>query len=215
MVEKIADKVRPHLAEFEQDTVTWSYDVVGETPDIGRFLTGEPECMMMPMYQPIARHGRVVTILVDMCASASINPEQIQARGAAIVALIETLQIIGHTVELWAEVSTKSAGKGDVVTTLVKIKSPSEYIDDDHLMYVLAHPSLLRRHCFAQWETPKHAWERFASEGGRGTPKPATQGEAIGADVIVHGPRHGDPVITSPAEWVKMALKSLGLWEED
>ena len=221
LVERIADKVQPSIREYEQETVTWTYDVAGDFPDVGRYLEGDPECMLLPTMAPVARHGRVVTILIDMTVSASISPEEIRARGAAVVALIETLQMFGHTCDLWIEdtSSTKPSRRqgdedDDRSTRLVRIKSPSEYIDADALMYVLAHPSVLRRHCFAQRET-LGGWERFAGESGYGYPmNELTQGDTVGADVLINGPKHGDTAITDPVEWVKIALKGLGLLEE-
>jgi hypothetical protein len=53
--------------------------------DVGRWLTGEPECMYSFVPMPNERMGRVVKIFIDYGASASFSAEFIRQRGIVCV----------------------------------------------------------------------------------------------------------------------------------
>jgi hypothetical protein len=75
-------------AEVEMG-IKYDWDVVGESFDVGKMLSGEPECWLQP--EPdVAR--KLIRIYVNVCCSAGISPAEINNRGAAVVALVDVLQ---------------------------------------------------------------------------------------------------------------------------
>jgi hypothetical protein len=218
-VNAIMDIMEERLAEKFGNRFVTHYDVAGAFVDVGRFVTGEPECMVQWAEEPSASMGRVVRVCVAGTASASVTSEAIIKRGTAIVALLDTLHKLGVGVELWWD-STISGDKNDkkqtVYSTAVKLHDSSEPLDVDALMWAVAHPSMLRRLVFSVQEQSEYADEQGAREyGGYGHPTSVAMPYIMDFDVVVHHIVHGshDEVVRDPLAWVISKVEGLGFTE--
>lgn len=156
-------KIRTSVEAAVRDLINarstaYSYDVAGEFVDVGRFLSGEPECFGIEITDGGSIARPVVKIVANLAASGSVSTRSLFIRGAAIVAAIDILEALGRRVEAWvAHGSTKSrSGTGGVHETHVLVKRADQPLDVDRLAFAVAHPACLRRLCFSVMEQHGH-----------------------------------------------------------
>lgn len=194
--------------------------LAGSEVDVGRFLSGVPECMIE--YQPfqVSKVGKVITLCASIGANGSFSADQLVRRGAALVGLVMALEESQHSVELWLDstVLFKGRGKGNVAQFRVLLKGANDTLNVSDVVMALGHPASLRVITFCQRMNldstfTKGQCARFG--GGMGASQdpikdlpdgtiylPALTFERYGADVI------GD-------EWIRQTLTQLGLIGKD
>lgn len=188
------------------------YDRTGDSVDMGRYMQGDPECMIDYEEVSAARMGRVVRILINGSFSCGVRAETIRQRGAMVVALCEVMSKIGVGLEVWLENSTASHDK--VHSTLIKLHDSKERIDIDNLMFAIAHPSMLRRIGFSVMEQSKWgpAPEITRRGGGYGQAHKVNCTKHIEADVVVDKFEDGSGDFDSNAlQWIMSTVTGLGL----
>lgn len=121
----------------------FAWDVTGEFVDVGKYLTGEPECFGSEAETGERTAGRVVSIRLNACVSCAVSADTIAARGIAVLCAVDLLESCGTRVEV--VVSTGSDGAGTRVDGNVTVKRPGEQVDADRLAFAVAHPSFFRR----------------------------------------------------------------------
>ena len=128
----------------------WDVAPVGAFPCIPAYAANIPEDMFVatddapPVSQPIVR------IAVNMSASANIQAQSIINRGAALVALIDRIQLSGRRVELIA--IKHGYSRNDKFVWSVTVKRPEEPVDMDRIGLAFATPIMLRRFFFRVME---------------------------------------------------------------
>jgi len=127
------------------------YDVAGDYVDVGRFLSGEPECFGVRVCDE-SQSKPVVRINVNTAVSASVSASAIFGRGAAILAAIDVIEATGSRVEVWAVNCNATFNGKTVHETYVLIKSASQPIDIDRLAFAFCHQSSHRRLSFSVFE---------------------------------------------------------------
>lgn len=212
LVEKMEQKIAPMLMPaFEM-----FFDVSGGAVDIGRFVDGEPECMVETRLVKIAKPGRVITILVSGGVLQNASTTDIITRGCAIVALVDSLERMQHRAEIWLEMSCASdysatVGRGTILTHLVRVKNAEDSLDIDTLMFAIAHPSRHRRLTFAIRRNEERMGAKF------GVPREATVAltckDRVGATLCLESLSFGGNTITGE-KWVSEQLAEFGLVRE-
>lgn len=188
-----------------------AYDVTGGAPDVGLFMTGEPECMVNFI---VANERPSVRIMASASYLSAVRAEHVLARGAVISALVEALHAAGVGVELWGCLSTRNEG-GEIADMFVRVKSYEDPLDMDQVMFVFAHPSFARRIGFGAKETlPRHvAWSQHYGLNRRSYGRSCSPGDLspIGEFDLVIGPNQGegDPIVRDPIGWVRDTIKQL------
>ena len=131
--------------EAETDVVAFRprFDVSGAEVDLGRYLSGEPECMIDYDLIAAPAAGRVITLCASVCVSGAISGETIKRRGFAIAALAFALMRLGFAVELWADMSISGRG-GALGQMRILIKGLNDELDHAKVMFGYAHPAMLR-----------------------------------------------------------------------
>lgn len=215
-VERMFTELESQLAERLESAFQSRYDYQGVQVDVGRFLSGEPECMIDFIPEPSQRMGRVVRIIVNGSASASIAASRITKRGVVVCALVDAVHKLGMGVEVYAEFPTNDDGvnssKGEVTTTLVKLHDSQQMLDINNLMFALCHPSMLRRIKFSCLE--QSHWHRasYVLSRAYGYPSSLECAEQVGADVAVEMLQMGTAEFeNSPVDWVMSTLSGLGV----
>lgn len=199
----------PAIEEMISRRFAWQYDYAGGMADIGRFVTGEPECMLAPVMTESRQPDAVVRIVITGGAPANVDTETIVQRGIVVAALVDVLQKLGRGVEVWwAAVNTPGGGSSSRArrADLVKVKSTDEPLDVDDLLFVTASPAMLRRFGFAlrEMETTanRNKWQ-ITEYGNYGQSADMTRDElAVAIDGPVHvmfgalkpGDNYRDPV---------------------
>lgn len=152
LTEKIKDDLRPKMVQ----TFGSFFDTSGGQVDMDRFLMGEPENMIELIPVKVAKPGRVISILVNMFFSAGTHVDDVVKRGTAIVGLIECLELLQHSTELWVEMAGSNVSyprDEQTMSILVKVKGAEDKPDMGRIMFAISHPDMLRRLLFGVAET--------------------------------------------------------------
>jgi hypothetical protein len=127
------------------------YDVFGEYVDVGRFLTGEPECFGVRVSDD-SHTKRVVRINVNLGVSSIVSHEAIFARGAVVISAIDVIESTGTRVEVYGVHGSLKRDGRRLHETHVLLKSANQPLDIDRLVFALCHPSCPRRLSFSVLE---------------------------------------------------------------
>ena len=90
-IKELTDKVGEIVGAKVVQDVSY-YDVSGAYVDVGRFLDGEPECMVE--YKPDKEMGtKNVTVVSSMSFSADVDPDEIIKNGVVAACIVDGLEI--------------------------------------------------------------------------------------------------------------------------
>lgn len=120
---------------------TIQFDVTGDCWDMGRVVSGVPECAMnWEVTEDVNEHGKIIEMIVNTTVSGGIDESLIRTRGAAILAMIEGLETVGYRVGI-TMLFCESSG----FHVEIRVKNPDEQMQDDLIAFAVAHPSFSRR----------------------------------------------------------------------
>jgi hypothetical protein len=209
-VDELLGDLTERLADKLDNLYKPMYDFGGAYVDMGRFVEGDPECMVTFQAVPEGAMGRVIKIAVAGTASAMIDPEWIRKRGVAVISLVDTINKLGFGVELWWD-STIEGKDGLDHSTAVKLHDSSDTLDINSVMFALAHPSMLRRLTFSVQEQSSTAKAQGVGKGYGSIGRMATP-RVFDFDVTVERLQDGyGDVVRNPFQWVLSTLKGLDI----
>lgn len=212
-VEAVLVNLEDRLAEKFSSLYVTEYATSGGAVDMGRFVTGEPECMIEFSPTPKEAMGRVVKIIVAGVASSDVDSDDIKRRGIAVLALVDTIHKMGVGIELWWESCIEGHTQG-THSTVVKLHDSSEPLDIDSVMFSLAHPSMLRRLVFSVQEQSETRKDQGVG-GGYGSVSDMQYNKIEEFDVVVEKLQNGyGDIVRNPFQWVMSTVQGLGLGEE-
>lgn len=206
-VDKLFAQLETDIASAMDEPFTTYYAHSGDSVDMGRYMSGDPECMVDYVTEPQARMGRVVRVIINGAMSCGISADDIVRRGVAVVALLDVIHKLGVGVELAVEMPVSSGNTK--YSTVVKLHDSSEMLDINNMMYAVCHPSMLRRLAFGAIEQmPSDMFNDYRY--GYGTPSEMMR--KAGYDVAVEKLQdgHGD-LVRDPVAWVLSTVKGLDL----
>jgi len=142
--------------------------------DIDRYLQGEPE-NMVSFVQTQQSHGKILDIVINAAQHARVDKKEIENRGAAILAAVDTLRTNGYSVGVFiVDQREPSYERGYTrVRYEIPVLEPGQAVSVDTLAFTIMHPSFLRRLLFAANESEdRHVRRSFGFEehGGYGVP---------------------------------------------
>ena len=178
---------------------TVEYDVTGNWLDVGRYLSGEPECFgdMVTDYES----RKYVKIVVNISASWTIPENEIRNRGAAIMALIDHLNKNGYDIDLIAAERGSFFSDGEHGLNFHIDCSTTEYSRDIVAFWITA-PEAERSLSFAIYEgiIGKN------SLSGYGSPMDY---EKKGDEIVFNGYGRDFSTIESATDYVKGIIKEM------
>jgi len=172
LVNPILDRVSASIGTVERKRMRLVNSVSGGTANIGRLVAGDPRCARRAVIEKSPRYGRHVTIMTNLTAAWSVKPEQIARRGAALVALVESLNLAGIGVDVFAAIcvaGSMSDGRSAslaMVTHVVVSKAGAYRVTTT---YTIGNGDFFRRFMFSVMEhmTPNEC-KRFGVPGSYG-----------------------------------------------
>lgn len=192
------------------------YDVEGCEIDVARFLDNEPECWQRFESEVLENAGRrIIKLVLNISASASVSASTLMAKGAAMTALAELLEFAGHGVEV---VVTDGSRGGWGVTgmqafNMITIKHADQPMDINRMAVAMAHPGMLRRLGFSIMEHwPLDVQRAIGVGGGYGHPADPPKDEQ--GDVYIGRSYYGEPQwesVPATIRWVLDQLKAQGI----
>ncbi len=174
------------------------YDVSGADVDMGRLMSGEPDCMSEALLT--APRSPVVSVLVPFGFNCNVDESAMRKRGAVVAAVLEWSRATGVTVEVWAVKAGSSGGKN------AQRYAYSVFVGDSRgaynpavVAYAVGHPTMLRRLSFGVQDGESTAMQK-ALGSCRGCSVPITiddipvdtAGGAVVLPMLL--PRGDDPV---------------------
>jgi hypothetical protein len=164
LVSGVQAQVRQSVMTVNQ--VTLGHSVAGIAPDVGRFVAGEPESMLMLENVEVDRS--IVKVVVNITSSGGVPAEALERRGAIATALVYLLESQGKTVAVDAVNCVEHVTTKKRLRTRFVLKRPEYPLDLDRLTFMLAHPAMLRRVWFAVVESALTKRERKVHNLGDG-----------------------------------------------
>jgi len=187
------------------------YDLAGGFVDVGRFLSGEVECM--GNFEEVIKegYGKILTIALNISSSAGVSAEMLSIRGAATLALVDILEYCGRSCEVILTEATLN-GYGGQLEYHVPIKLAGEMLDLDRLSFSMTHPSVLRRLMFSVSEQEDSTIRKLfniSKYGGYGTPTASVFKGDVYVDCQFLGRDFSNNSMAT--KWVMKELKAQGV----
>ena len=123
----------------------WQHAPAGAFPNVPAYCAGIAECMMTPPGEEQRTSLPIVTIAVNIGAAYFTPTNVMINRGAAIVALIDSIEAQGQRVELICCTRTDLWANEGPLDIRVTVKRADEHVDLDRIAFTMTHPSMLRR----------------------------------------------------------------------
>jgi hypothetical protein len=123
------------------------YHYAGGVPDVGVFLANDPECFLGNTFVEDKGKGKMTRIVCNVFASAFYSKEQLITRGVCVLAVVDALEKQGRSCEIVVMETVQS--HGGIWEIEVPIKKAGQVAEMERIAFALAHPSFLRRLCFA------------------------------------------------------------------
>jgi hypothetical protein len=211
-VDAILGTLESSLQQVAHDMVMhMTHDVVGAYPDMGRFMEGEPECMVQFVPQADTTSGQVTRLLIDNGACAKYTADWMTRRAGAVTALVQALTMVGKSVEVWVASPVKIDGL--VHDTVVCVHQAGMPVNVDAIAFCLGHPAMLRRIMFECRQDRKMGHAKGVG-GTYGKHHPETV-EYVQPHILVQRAENEPSSVPDPAskplEWVRFQLNKLGL----
>ena len=137
---------------------TTEYDVAGGSVNIGRYLTGMPDCMRhVKAPREHVFPSRIQKIFVIDTTHKFTKTDEIINHGYTVYQIVEALELANIRTELTL---AHGSNKQDMYSeddyyffeTYIKLKSPEDVIYPEKIIFALAHPAMFRRLILSSWE---------------------------------------------------------------
>lgn len=185
----------------------WGYSVAGSTPNIGRFLRGNPNNMKTRKRRQ-SGSAPVFHIVVNSSASCCITGEQMKNYGVALVGLIDRLETAGRRVILDVMFGLTLNGDTTKIAVGWNVKKAHDHIDLGAIAFSVAHPAAFRRLGFAMLERlPKET-----DTWGYGHPadiSPEDMPDYTHGMMLLDGVSYEPNRCNSPADALRMAIEQI------
>lgn len=145
-----SDKIR----EAHKKNAKYSRQTSGLFFDVADVLAGVPECYF---YKNEKKETREIQLNISITGAYDVPADTLHNRGAAILALVQTLQAENWRVKLslYCALLDYPIGGNDKKPgyTICRIDLDTRPLDVSELSLILAHPGFMRRICLATAET--------------------------------------------------------------
>lgn len=124
------------------------YAVANGMPDIGAFLSNDPECFLSKVPEERFGQGKIARLRVCIGADAKVHPKSILTRGICVIAAIDALEKAGIATEVDAIMPGFAISPKLWVNVEIPLKKSNYVADDDRIAFCVGHPAFLRRYGF-------------------------------------------------------------------
>lgn len=184
----------------------WVLDVMGSTPCSPAVVAGHPMAMRRRVKR--SRPARTARIYVSLICSAGIRAESMIKRGAAILALVESLQAANVHVEL-SIVAELPCSRPKETIVIVPIETP---IDLSRVGFAVAHPAFTRHIVYYANGNQfgfNGGWPRYMGHSDYERQEGARILKLEPGDVWVPSASLHDQSIKDPAAWIARNMKQV------
>lgn len=140
------------------------HQISGSYVDIGRYLTGRPDCMI---YNQVNTTPKRITIIVKLGFNSGASESDYFDYGSSLLSIIDYYEKQNIRIELISRFSIYNCGRSMIIE--VKLKEFGEFLDINKLTFTLCNPSFQRRIIFSyQEKMDKAVVEHFGFHSGNG-----------------------------------------------
>lgn len=205
LIERLSAVCEPAIA-------IWQPDVSGAYPIVAEFLAGRPDCMRRRVAAPDERAP--INIHVSVSASGAISAEQIEERGAVILALVLLLSRQRPITLNVLEIGRQANGSDSVLSVPVNCHP----LDIATAAYALTSAAFFRRlilgvHCAINPSARSFPVDFATNRDGCMRRICCELGGDPERDLIIAGAHVSDPLLTNPVAWVQQQLDRYGQGE--
>lgn len=126
------------------------YHVYGQYVDIGKYLLGDPNCMIFNQIQTTPKH---LSIIFEFGFNAGYGQDDYSKLGNRILSLTDSLERNNIRIELIARTCIKASNRYDdeapIHVTDIKLKAFGEFLDFNKLAFACCHRAFHRRLWFS------------------------------------------------------------------
>jgi hypothetical protein len=201
------------------------FTTAGARPFVPLAAAGNPACYVRHRPEPRdSIKGRTVRVVVNVSMTANVSTYAAIKRGITYAALVEVLQSMGLSVEVWCATATaKSKSPGGVdakarACAAWRVKPAGAPLDRERLLFSMAHPSTHRRIGFSIRECADATTRNVLNVAQHGTygksvKLPKELRDRLEADVYADAPMQGQMTreVSDPVRYVLDTLEGLGL----
>lgn len=146
-VKELSSKVKAFATNTSKPKT--NYRPVGSSPSVGRFLSGNPNCMRHT--QRVKVETPCVKVFVNCSYSHFYSTNQIISHGVVVFDAIQKLESKGIRTEI--HIVQIVENNSHIAVATIKIKDGAEKLNLTKCTYPMIHPSWLRRHVLKWFET--------------------------------------------------------------
>jgi hypothetical protein len=178
-------------------------DVAGAYPIAALAAAGDP-CSMVDLAPVEDRVRPVVRLLIQRAGSAAYSVDEFMSYGAAIMSYIEGLEGAGFRCEITLCFASNLTSDGDQCLTVL-VKRAEEPIELDRMAFVMVHPAMFRRICFAVYETIPGLSQVLDNNGYGYSRNPRAEEAERGQCIIpgINSIKPGNKALKTPAACLK------------
>lgn len=171
------------------------YDVAGGSVDVGRLVTGMPDCMTRRVRKP---SPLMVSILAGCSGNCHISAEKLRQRGLNLLSAIRSIEEAGARVQLDVAFTTAAWGSDDYCHETIRVKDFAGFADPQEVAFWVGHPAAYRHLGFGLWrrDIPADAFGPYL--GGLGHSQDAKRSDIEAYDLYL--PVIGDGGAVETAE---------------
>ncbi len=199
------------INEFNSaDKPAWSPSPCGQRLSVPEYLSGNPFHMRRKTPRDI--NSRHVRIFVDATSSAGVSAANLITRGQAVIALIETLQTSGVSVDCFSFSCCAARSKQKESLAIVRIESRPVNISQSG--FVIGHPAWGRNVLYSVGEETGFdgSWSNVLKYGIDETQATAAAKDLLDlqpGDLVIPAPRYSDLSFSNPKQWVTDRLRQV------
>jgi hypothetical protein len=130
------------LIPVSQFKETFVYDVSGSYPDVGKYLTGEPENMVEFITE---EDTKKISLVINASVSWQIDQKIQFNKGASVVSLINKLEDLGYRVSVDVLYCVTNRARSMRHDTKIRIKEYHEQVDIDRIAFIFCNVAFSRR----------------------------------------------------------------------
>lgn len=208
-VSDVVDRIAPSIGDDAR--MRFAPALAGSRVNVPAFLSGNPYAMRRRVRtESSVQH---VAIYVELACSAGIEAEKMVARGATILALLESLQQRQVSVDLYLVCTLDAKNRSMDHYQVIRVESKP--LDLSTAGFAIAHPAFTRNCCYATAEMDGYCgwWSPTTMRlGGTSTAYEAHFRELFElapSDIYIPQTQSHDTLINDPTAWIETRLSQV------
>lgn len=168
------DAIMAHMPDAVALADAWQLEAAGRFPCVPAYLSGDPECMWQTVESDATKPR--LCLVVSSEYPGYVDASDVSAYGAAVGALVRTLEAMGHGVAVYTIMKSRIGERAQAQAFIVR--DFGQPLDTSIVAFAF-HPMFSRRITFAVAEVIQEWRDAGFGNGGYGCPQEADLSDAV------------------------------------